>query len=376
VPWPEVSIMSMRREFVMLAGQEGVNRRELCRRYGVSPSTAYKWLGRADANPEESFSDRSRRPLRSPARSAASMEAAVLALRDEHPAWGGRKLRRRLADLGHAGVPSASTITEILRRHGRLDLDEIAARTPSQRFEREAPNELWQMDFKAHFAIDDGRCHGLSVLDDCSRFALGLEACPDQRLDTVTQRLTGIFRRYGLPHAMLADNGPPWGNRDEESRYTRLEVWLLQLGVPLVHGRPYHPQTQGKDERFHRTVEAELIGRRRFATLADCQQAFERWRHVYNSERPHEAIGLDTPARRYRSSPRSFPETLPPVEYPDPIVRKVNATGRIRFAGQGWFVGKAFAAHPVALRPTLQDGLYDVFFCQQPIANIDLRERP
>lgn len=377
MPWLEVSIMSMRREFVMLAGQEGVNRRELCRRYGVSPSTAYKWLGRADANPEESFSDRSRRPLRSPARSAASMEAAVLALRDEHPAWGGRKLRRRLVDLGHAGVPSASTITEILRRHGRLDPDQAAKRTAWQRFEREAPNELWQMDFKAHFATDAGRCHALSVLDDCSRFALALEACSNQRLDTVKGQLTSVFRRYGLPHAMLTDNGPPWGNSgDEASRYTRFEVWLIQLGIPLHHGRPYHPQTQGKDERFHRTIETELVGRRRFATLAECQHAFERWRHVYNSERPHEAIDLDTPLRHYQPSLRRFPERLPPVDYPDRIVRKVQANGRISFAGQKWSVGKAFIGHRVALRPADQDGRYDVFFCQQAIADIDLRDRP
>lgn len=377
MPWPEVSIVSMRREFVMLAGQEGANRRDLCRRYGVSPSTAYKWLGRAGADPKENFSDRSRRPLRSPARTAAGMEAAVLALREEHPAWGGRKLRRRLIDLGHAGVPSASTITEILGRHGCLDPEVTAEHQAWQRFARAAPNELWQMDFKAHFATDEGRCHALSVLDDCSRFALALEACPNQQLDTVKGRLAGVFRNYGLPHAMLADNGPPWGNSDdEESRYTRFEVWLIQLGIPLHHGRPYHPQTQGKDERFHRTVEAEVVGRRRFTTLGECQRAFERWRHVYNSERPHEAIDLDTPLRRYQPSRRSFPEQLPPVDYPDRIVRKVKVNGRISFGGQNWPVGKAFAGHRVALRPTNQDGLYHVFFCQQPIAGIDLRDRP
>lgn len=377
MPWPEVSIMSMRRELVMLAGREGSNRRELCRRYGVSPTTAYKWLRRAGIDAGESFADRSRRPLRSPARSPAGTEEAVLALRDAHPAWGGRKLRRRLLDLGHAGVPSASTITEILRRHGRLDAEQAAQHAAWQRFAREAPNELWQMDFKAHFPTDEGRCHALSVLDDCSRFALALEACPDQRLDTVKGQLSGVFRRYGLPHAMLTDNGPPWGNsEDEESRYTRFQVWLIQLGVPLYHGRPYHPQTQGKDERFHRTVEAEIVGRRRFGTLIECQHTFERWRHIYNSERPHEAIGLDTPMRRYQPSQRSFPEQLPPVDYPDPLVRKVQPTGRISFAGQIWSIGKAFAGHHVALRPTLHDGRYDVFFCQQPVATIDLRERP
>lgn len=377
MPWPKVSIMSMRREFVMLASQEGANRRELCRRYAISPTTAYKWLRRADADPQESYADRSRRPLSSPSCTAAAVEAAVLSLRDGHPVWGGRKLRRRLIDLGHDAVPSASTITEILRRHHRLDLDAASRHPACQRFAREVPNELWQMDFKAQFPTDEGDCHALSVLDDCSRFALGLEACSDQRLDTVKGRLTGIFRRYGLPHAMLADNGPPWGNSDEvDSRYTRLEVWLLQLGIPLHHGRPYHPQTQGKDERFHRTIEAELVGRRRFASLRECQQAFQRWREVYNTERPHEAIGLDTPSRHYRPSRRGFPESLSPIEYPDRLVRKVQANGRICFAGRIWPVGKAFASHAVALRPTLCDGTYHVFFCQQQVATIDLGNPP
>jgi transposase InsO family protein len=369
--------MSMRREFVMLASQEGANRRELCRRYAISPTTAYKWLQRADANPEESYADRARRPLSSPARTAAAVEAAVLSLRDGHPAWGGRKLRRRLIDLGHAPVPSASTITEILRRHHRLDTDAADQHTACQRFARERPNELWQMDFKAQFPTDEGDCHALSVLDDCSRFALGLEACADQRRDTVKGRLTGIFRCYGLPHAMLTDNGPPWANSDDaDSRYTRLEVWLIQLGIPLHHGRPYHPQTQGKDERFHRTIEIELVGRRRFASLRECQKAFQHWREIYNTERPHEAIGLDTPSRHYRPSRRSFPEHLPPVEYPDRLVRKVQRDGRIGFAGRKWPVGKAFAGHLLALRPTLRDGAYEVFFCQEAVASIDLHDPP
>lgn len=171
--------MSMRREFVMLAAREGANRRELCRRYSISPTAGYKWLGRS-AGREEDLADRSRRPQASPGRTPAAMEGLVLGLRERHPAWGGRKLRRRLLDLGHNGVPSASTITAILRRHGRMDPQEAARHAPWQRFERAEPNELWQMDLKGHFALDRGRCHPLTVLDHCSRFALGLEARPDE----------------------------------------------------------------------------------------------------------------------------------------------------------------------------------------------------
>ena len=364
--------MSLRRELVMLAQQEGANRRRLCDRYGISPTTAYKWLGRSAADPEETFADRSRRPRRSPNQTPAAMEAAVLAARDKAPIWGGRKLRKVLLNQGYEDVPSASTITEILRRHGRLDGERAADRGRWQRFAREVPNELWQMDFKAPFATDAGECHALTVLDDCSRFALGLEACANERLGTVVERVTGMFRRYGLPQAMLTDNGPPWANCDEDSRYTRFEAWLIQLGIGICHGRPYHPQTQGKDERFHGTLQLELIGRRRFTTLEHCQREFDAWRHVYNSERPHDAIALDTPAERYQVSPRAFPERLPPIEYAQRLVRKVQANGRISFAGRHWPIGKAFARQPVALRPTLSDGVYEVLFCHQQIGQIDL----
>jgi transposase InsO family protein len=375
VPWREVSAMSMRREFVMLAAREGANRRELCRRYGISPTTGYKWLAR-NGGREEGLADRSRRPQASPGRTTAAMEGLVLGLRERHPAWGGRKLRRRLLDLGHNGVPSASTITAILRRHGRINPADAARHAPWQRFERAEPNELWQMDFKGHFALDQGRCHPLTVLDDCSRFALGLEALPDEAAAGVQNRLAVLFRRHGLPQAMLADNGRPWGACGEAA-LTGLEVWLILLGVRLCHGRPRHPQTQGKDERFQRTLMAECVGRRRFGDLADCQKAFEHWRHVYNHERPHQALGLDVPARRYHESPRVFPERLEPFDYgPSAVVRKVQNKGVISFQNRPWRVGKALVGQAVALRPTATDGVHDVVFCHQRVTQIDLNDQP
>ena len=194
-----------------------------------------------------------------------------LAVRAEHPAWGGRKIRRRLQDLKHPAVPSASTITAILHRQGRIAAAASAGHKPFERFERAAPNELWQMDYKGHFATRAGRCHPLTVVDDHSRYAVGLRACGDERGGTVQAELSAIFRRYGLPERMLMDNGSPWGS-DALHRHTWLTVWLLELGIAVSHGRPYHPQTQGKDERFHRTLTAEVIGRRAFADLAECQR--------------------------------------------------------------------------------------------------------
>ena len=375
VPFQEVSVVSQRREFIELAKQEGANRRQLCRRFTIARSTGYKWLGRDGAAPRAEPVDRSRRPHHSPGRTAPAMEAKVVALRRQHPCWGGRKLHHRLVALSESGVPSASTITEILRRHGLLEAAESARHAPSQRFEREEPNELWQMDFKGHIPLAAGRCHPLTVLDDHSRYALTVAACADELGATVERVLSEVFRRYGLPERMLMDNGAPWGNAEAPHAWTCFSVWLLRLGVAVSHGRPYHPQTQGKDERFHRTLLAEAIGARHFHGLEQCQRAFEAWRHVYNHERPHEALHHATPASRYRLSPREFPERLPAIEYaPDLAVRRVQKGGWFGFAGRQWHIAKSFAGQPVALRPTRHDGCYEVLFCQHRIAAIDLNE--
>lgn len=372
MPWSEVSIMDQREEFARLARMKGSNMRALCRRYAVSPTTGYTWLGRYEAEGRSGLADRSRRPQASPGRTAPALEAQVLALRDQHPAWGGRKLRQRLGKLGVEEVPAASTITEILRRNDRLDAEDAAKHRAFQRFERAEPNELWQMDFKGHFAMTTGRCHPLTVLDDHSRYSLGLEACADERADTVRARLTAIFRRYGLPWRILADNGAPWGD-DADSRHTLLTIWLLLLDIAISHGRPYHPQTQGKVERFHRSLARETLSGRRLDSLGDCQRHFDAWRHVYNTERPHQALDLEVPLERYRPSTRSFPETLPAIDYDShDIVRRVDETGRLRWRTQRWRVGKALQGQNVAIRPTTQDGRFDVCLGRHRIAKIDL----
>jgi hypothetical protein len=232
------------------------------------------------------------------------------------------------------------------------------------------------MDFKGHSPLVQGRCHPLTVLDDHSRFALGLEACPDEQGETVRGRLATIFRRYGLTDCMIMDNGSPWGD-DWDYPYTPLTVWLLRLGIAVSHGRPYHPQTQGKDERFHRTLTTELLQRHTFSNLASCQPAFDPWRDVYNYERPPQALDYATPASRYRVSPRPFSEALPPLEYgPGDLVRRVQDKGEISVHGGVWRVGKAFRGFPVALRPTVTDGVWDVVFATLTITQIDLRNPP
>ncbi|HEX5500635.1 MAG TPA: IS481 family transposase, partial [Thermomicrobiales bacterium] len=316
--------------------------------------------------------DRSRRPHHSPQRASAELEAAVLALRDQHPAWGGRKLRHALAREGVAEPPAASTITTILRRHGRLA--PVPPRRDFQRFERGTVNELWQMDFMGHRPLTQGRVHPLTIVDDHSRFALCLTACADARQPTVQAQLTAVFQEYGLPQAILADHGSPWGTAGRGG-LTTLAAWLLHLGVALWHGRPQHPQTRGKVERFHRTIAAEVFAARRFPDLMEMQTAFDAWRTLYNRQRPHEALQDGVPADRYQPSPRPFPATLPAIVYPpEDVVCTVTTHGSIPWQGHRVFISRGLVDQPVAIRPTPDAAVWTVHFCQRQVAVIDLRD--
>jgi transposase InsO family protein len=374
MPWKEQTTMLQRKEMIEQARVEGANISALCRTLGISRKTAYKWLKREGEAGVEGLSDRSRRPQQSPGQTDEQMEEQVLRVRCEHPVWGGRKIRRVLQNRGCEGVPAASTITAILRRHDQIDPEEAQKHQPFQRFEREQPNELWQMDFKGYFAlIAGGYCHPLTVIDDHSRFLVGLKACPNQTYSTVKTQLTTIFEQFGLPQCMLMDNGSPWGD-DRQSRHTILTAWLLRLEIAISHGRPYHPQTQGKDERLNRTLLEEVITRYAMNDLAESQACFDDWQQTYNQLRPHEALQLDTPAAHYLPSPRPFPQVLPPVTYPQAdTLRKVDASGKISFHNHTIRVGLAFRYQPVALRPSEQDGCFAVFFCKQQVAYFDLR---
>jgi transposase InsO family protein len=373
MPWQEVSTMSLRQEFITMVQHGTVPFSELCRRFQVSRKTGYKWLARLTAHGTAGLADRSRRPHGSPRRTPVEVEAAVVALRDTHPAWGGRKLRRRLQDVGARDLPAPSTLTAILHRHGRIEAAESPKHTAFTRFEHETPNQLWQMDFKGHVPLDRGRCHPLTVLDDHSRFNVLLRACANEQGATVQAALTEAFRRYGLPERMTMDHGSPWG-ADPAHPLTVVTVWLIRLGIRVGHSRPYHPQTQGKDERFHRTLAVECLRAQVLRDLAHCQGHFDRFRHIYNCERPHDALGLAVPASRYAPSPRAFPAVLPPIEYgPGDAVRKVQGKGEIHYGGQVFRVSNALRGYPVALRPTTDEGRLVVYFCHHRVTEIDMR---
>lgn len=367
--------MSQRHEFVLLASEAGRNFRQLCRRYRISPKTGYKWLARFRAGGVAALVDQSRKPKRSPRTADATRSALVLALRQVEPTWGGRKLRRRLQDLAQVQVPAASTCTAILRRAGLLRAAESHPPAPWQRFERAQPNELWQMDFKGHVATQAGpRCHPLTVLDDHSRFNLVLAACANETRTTVQGALTAAFACYGLPQALLCDNGPPWGCAEPVCPYTGITVWLLRLGVRVYHGRPYHPQTQGKEERFHRTLNRDLLTQHTWSDLAHCAREFAGFRHRYNCTRPHDALQGATPVAHYRPSPRPLPAALPAIAYPQSdTVKRVRTDGSLFLGARSWYVGRAFVPLAVGLRPSAQtDGQWEVFFCDQRLGLIDL----
>ena len=375
MPWSDTSISEQRREFVSLASQEGANVSLLCARFGISRPTGYKWLNRG-LRAGENFADRSRRPLHHPTRTASWIEERVVKLHKDRKVWGARKIAWDLERC--EGIRLApSTVHAILKRHGRIGPD-----TPDPhrftRFEMSGCNQMWQMDFKGYVTLTSGAvCHPLTVLDDHARFAVGLAACAEQTGETVKARLQQVFRRYGLPEAFYMDNGAPWGNGYRD-RWTRFDVWLMKLGIRVIHGRPYHPQGRGKIERFHRTLKREVFSVSPFTTLAQVQSRFDQWRAVYNMDRPHEALDMQVPASRYQPSPRAMPDTLPEVEYDsDEITRKVDRTNaHISVNGRKWKLPKAFRGETVALRPRQPDGLLAVCFGANQIATIDLNDNP
>ena len=352
----------------------GANRRELMRRFKISPPTGYKWIRRYEQGGDEALEDRSRKPSSSPQRTCAELEAKVVELRRKYPCWGGRKLATVLKNQGERDIPAPSTITAILRRHGLLTEERREVRD-LQRFERKRPNELWQMDFKGDFLMKNRkRCYPLTLCDDHSRYNIVLEACLDMKTNTVQRHLHAAFERYGLPEAILCDNGTPWAS-NWTGGYTRLGVWLLLLGVRLTHGRPYHPQTQGKEERFHRTLDVELLKRTEgFANQAGCQTALQNWRECYNWIRPHESLDMEVPGSRYTPSQRKMPVEVPRAEQwylEGDLLRKVHRNGLVDFKARPLQVGEAFVGQLVALRPR-SENQWEMWFASTLIGLYDL----
>jgi len=373
MPFKEKTIVDERNEFVRRVLAHEATKAALCREYGISRPTGDNWLLRHAQG--EPLTDRGRAPHRVPNKTDAAVEAQIVALRTKHPALGAKKLHKMLAPVLGDALPAVSTVNEILKRNGCISAAASAAATPYKRFERSRPNDLWQMDFKGHFALDNGqRCHPLTVIDDHSRFGICLDAKLCETRAEVEQSLLRAFRAYGLPRQILCDNGSPWGNSQTFS-YTKLEIWLLELDIHPIHGRVRHPQTQGKDERFNGTLKREHLAFLPPESLDLTQQHFDEFLRFYNFERPHHALGLDVPASRYYASERKMADAVCEWDYAGGTLRTVKSTGYLAFQGQGYFLSEALGGKTVCLIETETDGVYDVTFHQFTVAQLSTIDR-
>ena len=305
----ERSLEEVREEFLMRWAEDKVSVRALCREYGTSPKTAYKWKKRKSSG--DSLRDRSRRPKSSPNATSGALASESLALRSAHPTLGGKKTSLMLKRKGFECAPAGSTATDILRRHGRLNARAVAEATRLRRFTKATPNEMWQVDFKGHFKLSSGeRCHPLNVVDGCSRYAIISTPLLNETFEAVRPPFVHAFREYGLPETILCDNGNPWG-APQRNGITAFEVWAMELGVLVIHGRPLHPQTQGKEESFNKPWKRECLERLGpMPDLLDVITETELFRSFCNDERPHFGIGGKVSSDIYRRSPRNYPDVV------------------------------------------------------------------
>ena len=374
MPWAERKVSQMREEFVkrVLAGE--ASKSALCREYGISRPTGDKWIKRYEAG--DTLENRSRAPQNRPRETATEMEKKIVAYRQAHPAIGATKLRRILENQGCQNVPSHSTINRIFAKNGLITKEASLAATPHQRFEKSEPNEMWQADYKGHFAMKNGqRCHPLNIIDDYSRFNLCCQAQLTETFEEIRPVMVRLFQEYGMPFSLLCDNGNPWGTAQSVG-FSRFEVWLMELGILTLHGRALHPQTQGKEESFNRSMTKELLKHTTISDQPDAQRQFDAYRDFYNNERPHHALSLDTPSQRYTPSPRAYPKRIRPWEYPpDRELRRVKETGYFNHGGQGYFLSEAFAGKDIAVYPSHIRGCITLQFRQFKIGRIDLERR-
>lgn len=369
MPWNEVSVVDSRRLFVHACESSDRSFSALCRDYGISRQTGYTWLGRWRSDGEAGLLDRSRRPHRIARGTSVEIEEALVSLRRQYPAWGVRKLCRVLERQG-VSPPPERTANRILRRHGLVD-ERPSAEGCLRRFERDEPNMLWQVDHKrAIHGSWAARTVPLLVEDDASRYLIALRAQPDKSLAATWATMWDAFGEFGLPDGILTDNDGVFHGRIGPSQ---LELMLLRLGITPLHGRPYHPQTQGKVERLNGTLERELLRDGHFGSANELQASFDAFRTRYNYDRPHDALGLEVPATRYRPSSRRRPTKVPQVEYPPgATLRTGNKDGWISWRGKRIKVGVALCGEKVEVRET-DDGI-DVYYGSHRLLGTTLDE--
>ena len=365
--WETKTVMEQREQFVKEATEGNGTITALCRKYGISRKTGYKWLNRAAEGLQ--LCDQSRRPNQQPSKTADELEALIVQMRLSHPAWGGKTIRAVLEAAGVEGLPSDKTCCNILKRNGLIDPAESAKHTAFQRFEKHHCNEMWQTDFKGDFLLGNGvRCYPLTILDDHSRYSIRIE--PKVSATDVKSSFIAAFQEYGLPNSVLSDNGSQFAGAHRG--LSTFERFLIDLDILPIHGRPIHPQTQGKIERFHRTFKQEAL-RTIPIDMDNAATRFANWRWTYNEVRPHHALGMKTPASVYQPSTRKYYEPNPYVYDERSRLIKVNNWGYLRFGSNQLFLSETMADTYVEIRFTENDK-FSVIYRNYIIASIDAVE--
>lgn len=367
MPWQEKRVKMLREEFITRSLEADRNLSALCEEFGISRKTGYKWIKRYLE--DGSLEDRSRRPERLSSRTEEKTEKLILEVRQERPRWGAKKIQIYLQNKGYS-TPCVRTVNNILKRNGMIAPEDSLARRPFRRFERDQNNELWQADFKGDFQMADGnRCYPLTILDDHSRYSLLIEPKPNQR--DVLGGFIQTFREYGLPECVLTDNGPVFAGF--KGGYSQFERSLMDQDILPIHGRVHHPQTQGKIERFHRSLKNEVLYLRNILDLEDAAKVLGNWQHIYNFERPHEALKNRCPAEVYIASPRKYLEKVPHYEYGSQYrLHRINNWGYLRFAHFQIFISETFRDTYVQLVPIESEDLVQVCYRNFIIARVDL----
>lgn len=377
MPWLETDVTKERTRFVFDYESGLFTMSELCERFGISRQTGYTLWSRYQDQGLRGLEDRTRGPKSCPHKTAPEVEEALLSLRRQYPNWGPVTLLQRLAKLRpHLALPAASTAGEILKRHGLISARKrrIHHRHPGRPYvEMHAPNDVWTADFKGEFLTRDHRyCYPLTIADGCSRYLI---TCRGQRSVAYRGARAGFeaaFRTYGLPLQILTDNGTPFASC-AIGGLSRLSAWWIKLGIHPVRIEPGCPQQNGRHERMHRTLKAELP-RPPAANLAAQQRALERFRRCYNDERPHRALNGEVPAARYCASARAYPEQEPQIIYPGHWrVLKVCQNGCLCWRGRFIFVSSVLCGEPLGLE-AIDDGIWSVHFGPVLLARFDERD--
>lgn len=380
MPWNKATPEMQRVKFVSDYLDQPVSFSELCRQYGVSRKTGYKWLKRFDEAGIEGLRARTRAPRRHPNETPEDVVLRLLDVRQRHPTWGPRKivayLERHEPQLK---VPAPSTVGAVLKRHGLVTSRRHRARAAhrdSPLTNAKAPNDVWCADFKGNFSLQrkpQKQCHPLTVSDLHSRFLVGVQALGTTKHAHAYPVFLALFREFGLPSVIRTDNGVPFSSR-APGGMSRLAVWWIRLGISPERIEPGHPEQNGSHERMHRTMKAEAT-KPAERTLMAQQRRFSVWRREFNNVRPHEALNMLTPSDCYSSSSRFYPRRFAKPEYADDdVVRIVRDQGETSFQGRAVQVGKNLAGHPVAFR-AVENGRFEVRFFDFVIGKIDLRDK-